>query len=62
VRDLLVVVLEVQLTQVRAGLVDVDRPGELVGAAVAERGPDLVAGAAVAAARSVGAHAHLPRP
>ena len=44
--DLLVVVLEVQPTQVRAGLAEVDRPGELLREAVAERGPDLVVDAA----------------
>lgn len=43
VRDLLVVVLEVGPAQVRAGLAEVDRPGELVRDAVVERGSDLVA-------------------
>jgi hypothetical protein len=46
VRDLLVVVLEVDSTQMRAGLAEVDRPGELVRDAVLERGRDLVADAA----------------
>ena len=45
-RDLLVVVLEVQAAQVRAGLAEVDRPGALLREAVADRGPDLVADAA----------------
>lgn len=47
-RDLLVVVLEVQAAQVRAELADVDRPGDLVREVVVERGPDLVADAAAA--------------
>lgn len=59
-RDLLVVVLEVEPVQVRAELADVDRPGELVRDVVVQRGQDLVADATVAPARSVGAHAHLP--
>lgn len=42
-RDLLVVVLEVGPTQVRASLAQVDRPGELVRDAVRERGGDLAA-------------------
>jgi len=46
VRDLLVVVLEVDAAQVRAGLAEVDRPGAVVRSAVVERGPDLVADAA----------------
>lgn len=48
VRDLLVVVLEVEAAQVRAELADVDRPGDLVREAVVERGPDLVADVAAA--------------
>ena len=43
--DLLVVVLEVCPDQVRAGLAEVDRPGDLLRDAVVERGPDLVADA-----------------
>jgi len=43
VRDLLVVVLEVGRTSLRAGLAEVDRPGEVVRDAVAARGPDLLA-------------------
>ena len=43
--DLLVVVLEVSAAQVRAGLAEVDRPGDLVREAVVERGADLVADA-----------------
>jgi hypothetical protein len=46
VRDLLVVVLELRPEQVRAGLADVDRPGELLRDAVVDRGADLVADAA----------------
>ena len=50
-RDLLVVVLEVDRAQVRAGLAEVDRPGQVLREAVVERGPDLVtdAGAALGA-------------
>jgi hypothetical protein len=45
VRDLLVVVLEVDAARVRAVLADVDRPGELLREAVVDRGRDLVADA-----------------
>ena len=54
-RDLLVVVVELCPTQLRAGLAEVDRPGELVRDALVERGPDLVADAvAVLAALDAG--------
>ena len=45
-RELLVVVLEVSASQVRAGLAEVDRPGSVLRTTVAERGEDLVADAA----------------
>ena len=44
------VVLEVDPVEVRAGLAEVDRPGELLCDAVVGRGPDLVADAAAALA------------
>lgn len=47
-RDLLVVVLEVSDSQVRAGLAEVDRPGSVLRTTVVERGEDLVADAAAA--------------
>lgn len=46
--DLLVVVLEVDAGQVRAGLAEVDRPGALERSALVDRGSDLVADAAAA--------------
>ncbi len=57
-RDLLVVVVELDPTQVRAGLAEADRPGELLRDAVVERSADLVADAAAVlaalAAQSLG--------
>lgn len=44
-RDLLVVVLEVGPAFCRAGLAEVDRPGDLLREAAAGRGPDLAADA-----------------
>lgn len=53
--DLLVVVLEVCPHRLRAGLAEVDRPGELLRDTVVERGTDLVADAsAVLAALHAG--------